>query len=56
MRRVTRGWIGAPATIAMVVALGAAAAADERKQLAFDIVDRNVQQMTDISDSLFLFW
>ena len=31
------------------------AAADERKQLAFDVIDRNAQQMTDISDALFYF-
>src|SRR5437763_1613966 len=31
------------------------AAADDRKQLAFDVVERNVQAMTDISDSLYYF-
>ena len=42
--------------IAIVFAVAAAAAsADERKQLAFDVVERNAQQMTDISDSLFYF-
>ncbi len=30
-------------------------AADERKQLAFDVIDRNAQQMTDISDSIYYF-
>ena len=34
---------------------GAAGAADERKQLAFDVIERNAQQMTDISDALFYF-
>jgi aminobenzoyl-glutamate utilization protein B len=29
--------------------------ADERKQLAFEVIDRNAQQMTDISDSLYYF-
>ena len=42
--------------IAIVFAVAAtAASADERKQLAFDVVDRNAQQMTDIRDSLFYF-
>src|SRR5437763_7240178 len=31
------------------------AAADDRKQLAFDVVERNVQAMTDISDSIYYF-
>jgi aminobenzoyl-glutamate utilization protein B len=39
----------------LVLALAGAATADERKQLAFEAVDRNAQQMTDISDSLFYF-
>src|SRR6267154_4528898 len=30
-------------------------AGDERKQLAFDVVDRNAGQMTAISDSIFYF-
>ncbi len=30
-------------------------AADDKKQLAFDVVDKNVQQMTDISDSIYFF-
>ena len=30
-------------------------AADERKQLAFEVVERNAQQMADLSDSLFYF-
>jgi aminobenzoyl-glutamate utilization protein B len=29
--------------------------ADERKQLAFEVIDRNAQQMTDISDSIYYF-
>ena len=32
-----------------------AAGADEHKQLAFDVIERNAQQMTDISDALFYF-
>src|SRR3954452_23554952 len=34
---------------------GPAGAADERKQLAFDVIERNARQMTDISDALFYF-
>jgi aminobenzoyl-glutamate utilization protein B len=41
--------------LGLVVPLACVAAADERKQLAFEVVDRNAQQMTDISDSLFYF-
>jgi aminobenzoyl-glutamate utilization protein B len=51
MQTMMRGWI---ATVAMTVTLGTSVA-DERKQLAFDVVERNAQQMTDISDSLFYF-
>jgi hypothetical protein len=31
------------------------AGADDRKQLAFEVIERNAQQMTDISDSLYYF-
>src|SRR5437016_8818822 len=31
------------------------ATADDRKQLAFDVVDRNAQAMADISDSIYYF-
>src|SRR3954463_3678218 len=41
-------------TLALSTA-GPAGAADERKQLAFDVIERNAQQMTDLSDSLFYF-
>jgi aminobenzoyl-glutamate utilization protein B len=41
--------------LGLVVPLACVATADERKQLAFEVVDRNAQQMTDISDSLFYF-
>jgi aminobenzoyl-glutamate utilization protein B len=41
--------------LGLVVPLACVAMADERKQLAFEVVDRNAQQMTDISDSLFYF-
>src|SRR5262249_2291882 len=52
MQTNVRPWI---ASIAIAVALTTAALADERKQLAFDVVERNAQQMTDISDALFYF-
>jgi aminobenzoyl-glutamate utilization protein B len=41
--------------LGLAVPLACVAAADERKQLAFEVVDRNALQMTDISDSLFYF-
>ena len=37
------------------MAAGEEAKPDPRKQLAFEVIDRNAQQMTDISDSLFYF-
>jgi aminobenzoyl-glutamate utilization protein B len=47
-------------TFAILPVLGlaiplACQAADERKELAFQVVDRNAQQMTDISDSIYYF-
>jgi aminobenzoyl-glutamate utilization protein B len=39
----------------LVLPLATGAAADERKQLAFDAIDRNAKQMTDISDSIYFF-
>src|SRR5215510_12571081 len=39
----------------LTLALHGAAAADERKDLAFEVIDRNAQQMTDISDSIYYF-
>jgi aminobenzoyl-glutamate utilization protein B len=38
-----------------VLALPLAGRADERKQLAFDTIDRNAAQIADISDSIFYF-
>jgi aminobenzoyl-glutamate utilization protein B len=52
--KIVSGSAMAVAAFALVVPL-ASASADERKQLAFEVVDRNAQQMTDISDSLFYF-
>ena len=44
------------AALALVGALlPLAANADERKQLAFDVVDRNAGQMALLSDSIFYF-
>ena len=56
---ITRAWIGTLA-LGLVPALAPPASADERKQderkqLAFEVVDRNAQQMADISDSIFYF-
>ena len=55
MRGLSRHWLGLVAASALSVALAGAAAADERKQLAFDVVERNARQMTDISDAIFYF-
>jgi aminobenzoyl-glutamate utilization protein B len=43
------------AGLGLALALAASASADERKQLAFEIVDRNAGAMTDISDSIYYF-
>src|SRR3954468_20525537 len=45
--------LGAACLLAAMLPL--AGQADERKQLAFEVIDRNAQQMTDISDSLYYF-
>jgi aminobenzoyl-glutamate utilization protein B len=52
---LNRRRIAAGSAFGLALLLGCSAAADERKQLAFDVVDRNAQQMTDISDSIFYF-
>ncbi len=52
---IASDWTKAFLALGLVVTLACVAAADERKQLAFEVVDRNAQQMTDISDSLFYF-
>jgi aminobenzoyl-glutamate utilization protein B len=43
--------------LALTLPVGAVAdaLADERKDLAFEVIDRNAQQMTDISDSIYYF-
>src|SRR3981081_752740 len=41
--------------VALICQSGEGQAGDERKQLAFDAVDRNAEQMTAISDSIFYF-
>jgi len=53
MREHRRGfWL----VVSLIGALPfAAQAADERKQLAFDTVDRNAEQMTLMSDSIYYF-
>jgi aminobenzoyl-glutamate utilization protein B len=56
MRRVTTtGSAKIALALAVVLPLMGVATADERKQLAFEVVERNAQQMTDVSDSLFYF-
>ena len=37
------------------LALASGAGADDRKQLAFEVIERNARQMTDISDSIYYF-
>jgi len=55
MQTIMPSWITSVAIVLALVGASAASAADERKQLAFDVVERNAQQMTDVSDSLFYF-
>src|SRR6266849_7229045 len=54
-QNIIRGWTKNTLMLALVLPLAGQAAADERKQLAFDVIDCNAQQMTDISDALFYF-
>ena len=55
MQAKARWWIGILSFALALSTAGAAGAADERKQLAFDVIERNARQMTDISDALFYF-
>src|SRR5215475_10415244 len=48
-------WINLISTVALILPLAGGALADERKDLAFEVIDRNAQQMTDISDSIYYF-
>ncbi len=48
-------WINVVAVAGLILPLAGAASADERKDLAFEVIDRNAQQMTDISDSIYYF-
>ncbi len=48
-------WINLIAAAGLILPLTGAASADERKDLAFAVIDRNAQQMTDISDSIYYF-
>ena len=54
MKHHTVRWIHLIAIGLLLPVIGEGAA-DERKQLAFEVVERNAQQMADISDSLFYF-
>src|ERR671926_397869 len=53
MRTIMLRQLGLVSILALL--LPEAAAADERKDLAFEVIDRNAQQMTDISDSIYYF-
>src|SRR6195256_100016 len=48
-------WIYLISTVALILPLAGEVIADERKDLAFEVIDRNAQQMTDISDSIYYF-
>ena len=54
-RKIINGSIGILVTLGFALSLVSPVAADERKQLAFETVDRNAQAMTDISDSIYYF-
>src|SRR4029077_20321247 len=55
MRQISyRRWAAILAVVGTMLPLSGAAA-DERKQLAFETIDRNAAQMTLLSDSLFYF-
>src|SRR4051812_31478689 len=41
--------------LTLALMLPIAATADERKDLAFEVIDRNATQMTDLSDSIYYF-
>src|SRR5215475_4510802 len=53
MRTISLRLLGLVSMLAVMVPVGAMA--DERKDLAFEVIDRNAQQMTDISDSIYYF-
>src|SRR5262245_42910929 len=53
MRTIMLRQLGLVSILALMVPI--AATADERKDLAFQVIDRNAQQMTDISDSIYYF-
>src|SRR4029077_10220534 len=55
MRQIScRRWAAILAVVGTMLPF-AGAVADERKQLAFETIDRNAAQMTLLSDSLFYF-
>src|SRR5499427_7179864 len=53
MRTIILRQLGLVSILSVMVPI--AATADERKDLAFEVIDRNVQKMTDISDSIYYF-
>ena len=52
--RIIERVLAAIPALALAIPL-ACQAADERKELANQVIDRNAQQMTDISDSIYYF-
>ena len=54
-RRSSSRWSKTVLTFALVLPLACAAGADERKQLAFEVIERNAKTITDIGDALFYF-
>src|SRR3954451_19602697 len=53
MRTIILRQLGLVTILALMLPAGATA--DERKDLAFQVIDRNAQQMTDVSDSIYYF-
>jgi aminobenzoyl-glutamate utilization protein B len=54
MRRARSGWLTTAVALGLIFPV-ASQAAEDRKAIAFDTVDRNAQAMIDISDSLYYF-
>jgi aminobenzoyl-glutamate utilization protein B len=55
MARMMPALVTSVALVGLSFSSAGLSAADDRKQLAFDVIDRNSQAMTDISDSIFYF-
>jgi aminobenzoyl-glutamate utilization protein B len=48
-------WLGVIAVVGVALPQIGPAQADEKKDLAFSVIDRNAKQMTDISDAIYYF-